>query len=361
MIEHVNVNNAGALDAFVASHPRGHLMQTSAWGRVKSDWLWHGLLCRDLRGRVCGTLALLEHRCRVPGACLLYGPRGPLCDDAKTFRALINAARELGKERGTWLLRLDPEIDADDADFRTLVRELGFQVNAAEDFSLFQPRLCYVKELRGLDEDTLLLSWHRTARAHLRQALRSPITVRVGTAADLPAFQLLMEQTAARNGFAARPLSYFEALLAGLGERGCLYLAEQDGQTLAGAVAAFLPHTGWFLYGCSGAEGRLRHANELLQWCMQREALIRGCERWDLRGVEGRPETSNPHFGLHRYKQSFGAALYVWIGQLDLVLRPGVARLYRLFDRLRLHGAGSAAAYSDETMDYEQTAMRYRL
>ena len=338
MIEAVTLENAEALDAFAAAHPRGHIMQCSAWGRVKEDWRWHGLLRRNALGQVVGTLALLEHRGRLPGSCLLYGPRGPICDDAGTFRALVEAAKALGRERGAWLLRLDPELESGDVAFRRLVRDCGFSVNAAEDFSLFQPRLCYVKELAGLDPDTLAQSWHRTARAHLRKAQAGPLRVRIGGPEDLPAFDRLMRQTAERSGFQARPPEYFAALLRGLGDLGVLYLAELEGRPVAGAVAAYLPHTAWFLYGCSDAEGRQYHANELLQWTMQREALLRGCERWDLRGVEGPAEETNPHYGLHRYKQGLGAELHSWIGQLDLVLRPGAAALYRACEKLRRPG-----------------------
>ena len=43
MIEQVTLSNAAALDEFVLAHPNGHFMQTSLWGRVKTDWPWHGL------------------------------------------------------------------------------------------------------------------------------------------------------------------------------------------------------------------------------------------------------------------------------------------------------------------------------
>ena len=102
MIEYVTLDRAGELDSFVEAHPRGHLMQSSVWGRVKTDWLWHGILYRDNRGRVRGTLALLEHPGRLPGSCLLYGPRGPIFEDEQSFRVLVNAAKELGRERGAW-------------------------------------------------------------------------------------------------------------------------------------------------------------------------------------------------------------------------------------------------------------------
>ena len=336
MIEYVTLETAAPLDAYVAAHPRGHIMQTSLWGRVKEDWGWHGLIFRDRLGQIRGTMALLEHRGRLPGVCLLYAPRGPIFESENAFRVLVAAARNLGQERGAWLLRIDPEISARDARFLDMARGLGFSLNQAEDFSLFQPRLCYVKSLLGEREDTLILSWHRTARTHLRQALRGNLTVRQGTWRDLPAFCAMMEETARRQGFVSRSLPYFRSLLRGLSDHGTLWLAEAEGRPAAGAISAWWGKNAWFLYGCAGEEGRARHGGELLQWSMQCQALKQGCLRYDLRGVEGPATESNPKYGLHRYKQGLGAELQVWVGQLDLRLRPGIAEVYQIASRLHL-------------------------
>ena len=40
MIEFVDIDHAQELDAFVTAHEWSHFMQTSLWGRVKSDWGW---------------------------------------------------------------------------------------------------------------------------------------------------------------------------------------------------------------------------------------------------------------------------------------------------------------------------------
>ena len=358
MIEHVTLSNAGALDAFVEAHPRGHFMQSSRWGRVKSDWNWHGLICRNSQGRIVGTLALLEHPCRLPGSCLLYGPRGPICDDARTFRVLVNAARDYGLERGAWALRLDPERDEGDLAFRSLVRGLGFSVNGAEDFSLFQPRLCYVLELSGRTEAELLEGYHRSTRYNVRHALRGPLTVRLGGPESLPAFCVLMEETAARNGFEPRRESYFRALLEGLGDCARLWLAELEGRIVAGAITAVWGNTGSLLYSCSDGEGQRQHANELLEYYAQLDALRNCCGRFDFRGVEGRPAEDNPAIGLHRYKQGFGAEFHAWIGQLELVLRPGIARLYRFYTLLQSRGSIPAAPYIVKSAADQAAAFR---
>ena len=33
-METVRIENAAEFDSFVRSHPKGHMMQTSAWGKV---------------------------------------------------------------------------------------------------------------------------------------------------------------------------------------------------------------------------------------------------------------------------------------------------------------------------------------
>lgn len=42
MLEHVTLEQARELDAFVAVHPRGHYMQTSRYGLSRPDYHWDG-------------------------------------------------------------------------------------------------------------------------------------------------------------------------------------------------------------------------------------------------------------------------------------------------------------------------------
>ena len=329
MVSLVHLNDASALDAFVAAQPGGHFMQTSLWGRVKRDWDWQGLLLKAPDGSVRASMALLIRRLRHFPACLLYAPRGPVFapGDSEAFLALVRAAEDYGRGIGAYALRLDPEIPEDDADFAGLVRAAGFRIDAAEDYSLFQPRLCYVSDLSGLTEEGLPERFRRSTRYNVRHAMKGPLTVRRGGAEDLPAFCAMMDETAARHGFAPRREPYFRALLEGMGDCASLFLAELDSRPAAGALTVCFGTTCSLLYSCSDAEGLRLHANELLQYRAQTEAIARGCRRYDFRGVEGRPVVSNPALGLHSYKQGFGADFHAWIGQLDLVMRPAVYAL----------------------------------
>ena len=322
MIEFVSIEQAQELDAYVRAHPGGHFMQSSLWGRVKREWPWTGLICRDPGGRIRGTVALLRHDLRFLPGCFFYAPRGPIVSDREAFAALIEAAAAYAKLRGAFLLRIDPEIPEEDEAFAELIRSLGFHIDRASDFSLFQPRLCYLRDLRGLDQQGLQANYRRSTRCNVHKALRGPICVRLGDARDLPAFCRMMRKTGEKNGFTPRSEDYFRSFLEGLGDCARLYLAELNDRPIAGSLSVIYGKTCSFCYGCSEEAGDKLHANELLQWHMQTDAMEQGCERFDFRGVEGPPEESNPFFGLHRYKQGFGAELHAWIGQLDLPLRP---------------------------------------
>ena len=332
MIEAVSMEKAAELDRFVENHPRGHFMQSSYWGKVKRDWPWIGLICRDGKGQIRGTMALLRHDLRCFPSCFFYAPRGPICSgsDVQSFSELIHAAAAFSKKHGAYLLRIDPEIREDDLKFKSMIQGLGFHLNQASDFSLFQPRLCYVSSLEGKNEQTLEAMYHRSTRCNVHKALRGPVRVRCGSTGDLPDFCRMMAKTGAKNGFTPRPGEYFRRFLNGLEPYAKLYIAELDGNPIAAGIGVFFGQTCSLCFCCSEYAGDKLHANELLQWYMQTEAIEHGCTRYDFRGVEGQPVESNPYYGLHRYKRGFGAEFCAWIGQLDLPLRPV---LYRVMNR----------------------------
>ncbi|MBQ7870921.1 MAG: peptidoglycan bridge formation glycyltransferase FemA/FemB family protein [Oscillospiraceae bacterium] len=337
MIELIDLAHAGELDAFVRQHPCCHFMQTSAWGRVKDDWSWYGILCRDQQRRIRGSMALLGRKLRGLHCCMLYAPRGPIFDpgDLVTFRQLIGAARELACRCNAWLLRIDPMISEKDAAFCEQIRSLGFLQNTATDYSLFQPRMCYVLDLRGIAPQALDQQYHRSTRYNLHLAERRDVTVTLGGEADLEDFYGLMCKTAANSGFQPLSREYYAHFFHELREFTRLYLARKDGVTIAAAMAVFLGNRAWYMYSASDPAARRDYPNELLQWHMQQDALAAGCDFFDFRGVEGYPVEGNPKLGLHRFKAGFSAEFHAYVGQLDDVLRPGIALLVRLYSRIR--------------------------
>ncbi|MDR0889655.1 MAG: peptidoglycan bridge formation glycyltransferase FemA/FemB family protein [Oscillospiraceae bacterium] len=331
MYEFVDSSHAQELDAFVNRHPHGHFMQTSAWGRVKVSWKWTGILCRNEKREITGTMAVLCHRVRMTGSSLLYAPRGPIFSDADAFRELIEAANLLAQKHRAYLLRIDPAIPAANEGFFALAKALHFRRNAGVDFSLFQPRMCYVTDLRGHTPQSLLMLYSRSKRYDVKLAQKRGVTAAIGTKADLPAFYALMQKTAKKNGFCVAPLAHYERILTQLDSK--LYIARKGEAVIAASIAIVLGKRMWHMYACSDFAYHADCANELLQWEMQSDALSRGCSFFDFRGAEGYPTADNPKIGLHRYKQGFGSEFVEYIGQLDLVYRPMMERIILYLQR----------------------------
>src|SRR4029450_11671401 len=92
------------------------------------------------------------------------------------------------------------------------------------------------------------------------------VVVNRGTVADLPEFHDLYVQTAERDHFTPRPLSYFQtmfdALLAEDPDRIRLYLAYHEGDLVAATTWVRVGQHTWYSYGASStAKREVRGAN----------------------------------------------------------------------------------------------------
>ena len=87
------------LDAFVLSHPQGGFTQLSDWRKVKSNWGFEAIVCRDEDGRILGSASVLIQKIPLIGTSFLYCPRGPVCDphDRGVLRTLKEGADGLAR------------------------------------------------------------------------------------------------------------------------------------------------------------------------------------------------------------------------------------------------------------------------
>jgi lipid II:glycine glycyltransferase (peptidoglycan interpeptide bridge formation enzyme) len=159
-----------------------------------------------------------------------------------------------------------------------------------------------------------------------------------------------MQQTAARDDFAAHSAEYFAAAYALFKSREMveLFVAELDGEPLAALMVFAHGRRAWYLYGASTDRERNRMPTYLLQWEAMRWAKSRGCDQYDLWGVpdvdldvlEAEFEKRRRGlWGVYRFKRGFGGKLSRSAGAWDRVyLRPQYAA-YRLLSQIMLHSA----------------------
>ncbi|MDL2220378.1 aminoacyltransferase [Eubacteriales bacterium OttesenSCG-928-N14] len=344
-----NEQLAAQYDAFVSTHPNGHLFQSRLWSQVKQGWVSDYIIVRDSSGRITGTLCVRSRKLSPLPVSLLYASRGPVCNpnDIATLNAIVEQLGYIAKRRNALTLRMDPNVPASNGYFSTIMQEMGFALhNDYCNFEGVQARFVRRIDLRNQTEDEIFAQFSKKHRYGVRNAQRKGIEIRIGGYDDIPAFYELMKQTALRGNFGVRSMEYFQNVYRALGDNSRLLLAYDEGKCVATAWISLYAGLGHYLYGASATEGRQNMPTYLLQWEALRYMLANGAHTYDLRGVPGNPQQDDPLYGLYHFKKGFGGQSVELVGELDLVFKPVFTQVFDGCNHVRkklLHANASHA------------------
>ncbi len=262
-------------DAFVAGHAQAHFLQTSGWAALKSQFGWQSRRVALLQdGRIIAGASLLLRR--VAGLTLAYIPKGPLTDwqDRVLTDALFSEIEGECRRIGVAVLKIEPEL-ADSPEHQALLGRYGFRASP----QTIQPHSTIVLNIAAGD-DAILQDMKSKWRYNIRLAKRKNVTVRELSAVDLPEFDVLMQVTGERDGFAVHNFRYYAAAHQLLVPKHAVFLlAEYAGDPLASIVVATTGQTAWYLWGASNNHERNRMPNYALQWTAMQWAKQRGATR----------------------------------------------------------------------------------
>lgn len=317
--------DAAAWDSFISAQPRPHLLQTAAWGLLKTGFGWQPAA---VRAGAAG--ALVFFRPLPLGQSLAYVPRGPLVDwqDPNESQALLAALDRTCRARRASFLKLEPDL-SDEPSYADLLASLGFRPSPHP----VQPRRSLVVDLAGGEADVLARMKQKT-RYNIGLATKKGVTARAAEAsADLDRFNALMQTTGARDGFGIHAPAYYRRAYELFHPSGrCeLLLAEYQGELLAGVMAFVQGRQAWYLYGASSDHERQRMAPYLAQWAAMRWARAQGATTYDLWGVPDEDEAAleagferrhDGLWGVYRFKRGFGGRLVRSVGAWDRVYNP---------------------------------------
>ncbi|MEO7061588.1 MAG: peptidoglycan bridge formation glycyltransferase FemA/FemB family protein, partial [Lapillicoccus sp.] len=330
----------------------GSFLQTPAWGQLKSDWSSESLGWFVGDEMLAAALVLYRQVPRVRRY-LAYLPEGPVLRDGDWggphVLDVLRTLRDHVKAKGAFTLRIGPaqpvhrwgagtikaamaaddvrsltQVTADVTDgagahLVTLLTRLGFEHLAAEDgFSAGQPQFVFQLPLAGRSEDDLLAGMNQLWRRNIRKAVKAGVEVTRGATTDLPAFHQVYVETAGRDHFIPRPLSYFQrmfdVMLAEDPDRIRLYLARHEGEVVAATTWVRVGTHTWYSYGASTAARREVQGSTAIQWRMMRDALAAGASVYDLRGITDTIASDDPHIGLIRFKVATGGEAVEYVG-----------------------------------------------
>lgn len=326
-------------DAFVAAHPRGSLLQTTRWARLKSRFGWSSQrvwMRRD--GQLVGGAQVLFRSVALGIVKLGYIPHGPLVDwnDSEQVDVLFSHIDQAAFGRGAGMVKIEPRIwqhEMDPEQWEALYRRHGCVPSP----DTIQPPRTIVIDLRPAEDDILAAMKQKT-RYNIRLAEKKGVTVREGTAADLPAFNRLMQVTGRRDSFGIHDPQYYQSAFELFApDHAALWLAEFEGQALAGVMAFTAGHSAAYLYGASSDEERQRMPAYAAQWAAIRWAKRRGCTTYDMWGVPdateaeleaGFTERQDGLWPVYRFKRGFGGEIVRTVGAADRVYNTLLHRLY---------------------------------
>ncbi len=325
-------------DELVRVHPHAHILQTSTWGRFKEAFGWQA---ETIRVRSQGALVLFHP---LPlGMTLAYVPRGPLAnwDNAGEVRELLAALDAACRARRAICLKWEPDLPNSPgcADWLTA---LGFQPSP----QTVQPRRSMVVDLGG-NEVEILARMKQKTRYNISLAAKKEVTARAAqSVVDVDTFNRLMTLTGVRDHFGVHTRAYYRRayeLFRPLGQ--CeLFLAEYQGEALAGVMAFALGRRSWYFYGASSDHERNRMAPYLAQWAAMRWARSCGALTYDLWGVPDEDEATleaefetrhDGLWGVYRFKRGFGGQLVRTVGAWDRVYNRVMYRAYLAYLKMR--------------------------
>lgn len=327
-------------DDFVAAHPHGSLLQTTAWARLKNNFGWSSQrVWLRQGGQLQAGAQMLIKSVGFGLARVGYIPHGPLVNwqDTQQVRVLFDQLDMAAYQRRVGFVKLEPLLWQDEpaAAHWDNVCQI-YQLQTAVD--TIQPPRTMLVDLRPSPDDILAAMKQKT-RYNIRLAERKGVAVRLGTEADLPAFMQLMRITGERDGFGIHAPQYYRRAYEVFAPNDvALLLAEYEKRPLAAVMVFKNGPRAAYLYGASSSEERSRMPNYAVQWAAICWAKEHGCTTYDLWGVPDAlleeleaqfEQRSDGLWGVYRFKRGFGGLLRRTVGPADRVYNQRTHRLYQ--------------------------------
>jgi peptidoglycan pentaglycine glycine transferase (the first glycine) len=323
-------------DDFLSSWPEAHLLQTSAWGELKQGFGWGTDRVLDGKNWIGAQILF---RTMLPGYCIAYIPKGPVglqvesAGDEAIWRRFTAAADEICHQRKAALLLIEPNLWEN----QLPVAPPGFRPG----LQTIQPQRTLVVDLTG-GETAVLARMKQKTRYNIHLAQKKGVIAQPSQ--DIETFHKLMMITAQRDAFGVHTRDYYQKAFQIFHPRGeCeLFIAEFEGEPLAGLMVFAHGARAWYLYGASSDLHREYMPTYLAQWEAMRWAIRRGCSEYDLWGVPDEDEESleakftqraDGLWGVYRFKRGFGGNLRRSAGSYERIYNPVIYAIYRWWIR----------------------------
>ena len=231
-----------------------------------------------------------------------------------------------------------PNISHKAADFTDHMRDcrLKLRQHMHDTFGLYHafrenmPESNIIYDVRKSD-DELLQDMNSGCKERVKKALRSGIDFRTAKAQEYDYFYTKRNELSEYKGFTPLPKKDYLALIEYMKthQAGEIFVAEKDGDLVAGSICIFDAGRVIYLYGFSNREYRNIGGHHFLKFEIFGRAREQGFELCDMLGGAPTWFPDHPLAGVSKFKESLGGTKIELYGNYDLVCNPILYRLMR--------------------------------
>jgi lipid II:glycine glycyltransferase (peptidoglycan interpeptide bridge formation enzyme) len=253
-------------------------------------------------------------------------------------KQMLDTLREIGAQYHCIFIKMEPNIQKNDTDMKYLTSFSDIHVSAHPLFTHFSFQLDLTKT-----EDELLKNMQSKTRYNIRIAQKHNVVVQEDDSDE--AFQHylnLMMETTKRQRYFAHTASYHKLMWQTLKKENIAHLLtatfnqNNKTHTLVSWVLFLFNNVLYYPYGASSSLFRNVMASNAMMWETIRFGKKYHAELFDMWGSLGpNPNSQDPWYGFHRFKQGFGATLVEFLGSFDLVISPFLYHVYNNLHVLR--------------------------
>lgn len=359
-------------DNFVSKQALGNIHQTGKWGLFQSQkgndknnewkfWIFAVFEQKIQRGdrlddshneqKIVAGALVLERKMGL-GKKWHYIAKGPVFADeimaaGDSETAFVDKSVKLKRIWEILQLELDQNARQNGAVYIRVESDLVRQENSKQSFgdglewkgwrkahAHYQPENTVMVDLTR-DDEKILAEMKPKGRYNIKLAEKKGVSIKVFDAASgnlewaVAQYSKILAETTDRDGFSGHDKKYYLDMIKTLGEKNCsLYLAEYQGEIIAGLIVTFYNQLAIYYFGASANKHRNVMAPYLLQWEAMREAKRRGMKWYDFLGVapaidqNGKVDNKHPWAGVTEFKLKFGGQRVDFLPAKEKIYKP---------------------------------------
>ena len=303
-----------------------HPLQSTKWGEFRKK--------TGIKVVRFNNLQLTIHPIPYVNYTIGYFPKGPMPNNQ-----MLDELKKIGKNEKCVFIQIEPNIEAGE-NLKSKIENLGLVPSARPLFTKYN----FVLDLNKTEEE-LLKNLSQKTRYNIRLAQKKGVKIiEDNSDKSFQDYLRLTKETTQRQKFYAHSEKYHRLMWETLKTHNFdtnelsahLLKATYNRKLLATWIIFVLGDTIYYPYGASSNEHRDVMASNLIMWEAIKFGKKLGLKKFDMWGALGpNPDTKDPWYGFHRFKQGYGGKLIEYIGSFDLVLNERLYLIYKILDKIR--------------------------